>query len=170
MANGPLWFGLICGGFFFLVTLVLGAGLIYFSIRSKKKADASQGWPGVTGKVLAATVRESINRDEDGNETVSFYPQVEYTYEVNGQDLRSKRLSFGGVVAQKSREKVQAILQQYPIDSTVLVYYNPANPSEAVIERTAGGAKWALVVGIIVLVIAACIGLVMLVSLVRNFM
>ncbi len=170
MANGPLWFGLICGGFFFLVTLVLGAGLIFFSIRSKKKADASLGWPSVTGKVLAANIRESINRDDDGRETVSYYPQVEYTYEVNGQDLNSKRLSFGGVVAQQTRDKVQAILQQYPVNSTVLVYYNPANPAEAVIERTTGGAKWALVVGIIVLVIAACIGLGMLGSLVRNFM
>ena len=168
MESFPLLFGLLCGGFFFLVTLAIGVGLIIFSRRSKKKADASLTWPSVLGKVLATSVRESITHDEDGRQTVSYYPEVEYTYEVNGQDFTSKRLSFGGLVTRKTRAEVVTHLTQYPVDSTLLVYHNPQNPREAVIERTSAGAKWALVVGVIISIIAACIGLVMLISLVRN--
>lgn len=169
MASFPLLFGLLCGGFFFLITLALGVGLIIFSNRSKKKADASLTWPSVPGRVISANVRESINRNDDGLETTSYYPQVEYTYEVNGQDLISKKLSFGGIIAQKTRDTVVTHLAQYPAGSTVLVYYNPLNPGEAVIERTQAGARWALVVGLILVGIAACIGLMGLVSLIRNW-
>jgi uncharacterized membrane protein len=49
------------------------------------------------------------------------------------------------------------------------VYYNPEKPAEAVVEQTSGGAKWALIVGIIILVIASCIAIGLLVGAIRNF-
>jgi hypothetical protein len=51
----------------------------------------------------------------------------------------------------------------------VLVFYNPEKPTEAVVEQTSGGAKWALVVGIIVLIMAVCIAAVLLIGAIRNF-
>ncbi len=167
MDQFPLYFGLACGGFFFLIVLAAGVGLLIFASRSKKKADLSQGWPSVTGKVLATSVRESRNNEED-RVTVSYYPEVVYQYEVGGRDYSSKRINFGGLIAQKNAEVVKKVLEQYPVGSTLLVYYDAQNPAEAVIERTSGGAKWALVVGILGLVIAGCIGLVLLISLLLN--
>jgi hypothetical protein len=169
MERMPFYFAAICGGFFFLILLVLGGGLIFYSLRSRKKADQSRGWPSTNGKVIASEIRESKSTDEDGRVKVSYYPHVEYAYEVNGQNYISKQISFGGVLGYNDRTKVQAKLEHYPVGSTVLAFYNPEKPAEAVVEQTSGGAKWAMVVGIIILVIASCIAIGLLVGAIRNF-
>jgi hypothetical protein len=40
----------------------------------------------------------------------------------------------------------------------VTVYYNPNNPSEAVLERAAGGSVLGIVIGIIFLLVSLCVG------------
>jgi len=169
MESVPFYFAAICGGFFFLILLVLGGGLVFYSYRSRKKADQSLGWPSTNGKVIVSEIRESKSTDEDGRVKVSYYPHIEYTYEVNVQHFNSKQISFGGVLGYNDPAKVRVILDHYPIGSTVLVYYNPEKPAEAVVEQTSGGAKWALIVGIIILVIASCIAIGLLVGAIRNF-
>jgi hypothetical protein len=166
----PILFANVCGGIFVLALLGLGAYLIFFSLRSKKKAEDSQGWPSTNGTIVSAEVKRSVNRDEDGHESYAYYPAVEYTYQCAGQTFTGKRLSFGGLVAQKNPAAVQTALQKYPAGGAVTVYYNPDNPSEAVLERQAGGVKWALVIGIICLVLSVCIACPLLVSLIRTIL
>ncbi len=168
MDQFPLYFGLVCGGFFFLFVLAAGVGLLIFGSRSKKKSDLSQGWPSVTGKVLASSVRESRSNEDNGVK-VAYYPDVAFQYEVAGKDYSSKNRSFGAVTPLKSQEAVLRILEQYPVDSTLLVYYDPQNPTQAVIERAADGIKWVLVLGILALIVAGCTGLGLLVSLITYF-
>ena len=166
----PVLFANACGGIFVLVLLALGTYLIVFSLRSKKKAEASQGWPSVAGTMTLSEVKQSINRNEDGIESISYYPAVEYTYQYAGQSFTSKRLQFGGVQGQKNSTNAQKVLARYPQGGSVTVYYNPENPSEAVLERQAGGSKVSLVIGIILLVLSVCIACPLLVSLVRNLL
>lgn len=169
MESVPFYFAVICGGFFFLILLVLGGGLVFYSLRSRKKADQSHGWPSTNGKVIVSETRESKSTNEDGKTKVSYYPHIEYTYEVNGQHFTSKQISFGGVLGYSDRTKVLAKLEHYPVGSIVLAFYNPEKPAEAVVEQTSGGAKWAMVVGIIVLVMAVCIAAGLLIGAIRNF-
>jgi hypothetical protein len=166
----PILFANLCGGIFVLALLGLGIYLVVFSRRSKKKAEESQGWPSTNGTVISSEVKRSVNRDEDGHETYAYYPGVEYTYQCAGQTFTGKRLSFGGLVAQKDPSAVQTALQKYPPGGVVTVYYNPENPSEAVLERQAGGLKGSLTIGIICLVLSFCIGCVLLGSLVYNIL
>ena len=169
MERMPFYFAAICGGFFFLVLLILGGGLVFYNARSRKKADLSHGWPSTNGKVIVSEIRESKSTDEDGRIKVSNYPHIEYAYEVNGQNYISKQISFGGVLGYNDRDKVQTKLEHFPVGSMVLAFYNPEKPTEAVVEQTSGGAKWALVVGIIVLIMAVCIAGVLLIGAIRNF-
>jgi hypothetical protein len=164
----PVLFANLCGGIFVLALLVLGIYLVVFSLRSKKKAEESQIWPNSPGTVTLAEVKRSVNRDDDGNESYSYYPKVEYTYQVGGQMFTGKRLAFGGLVAQKNPASVQKDLERYPVGGQVTVYYDPGKPSEAVLERQAGGLKWGLIVGIICLVLSLCIACPLLFGLVRN--
>lgn len=164
----PILFANLCGGIFVLALLVLGIYLVVFSLRSKKKAEESQNWPGTSGTVTLAEVKRSVNRDEDGNESYAYYPSVEYTYPVGGQTLSGKRLAFGGMVAQKNPASVQKNLERYPVGGQVTVYYNPEKPSEAVLERQAGGLKWGLIVGIICLVLSLCIACPLLYGLISK--
>jgi uncharacterized SAM-binding protein YcdF (DUF218 family) len=166
----PLGFGLLCGGFFFLLTLAGGAGLVWYSANSKKKAGASLQWPAAPAVITVSDVRQSTSTDEDGHTSYSYYPRVEYTYEVAGETRTSKQVAFGGVRGYNSPDRVRQDLEKYPAGAAVTAYYNPEKPSEAVLERIAGsGAKTAKIMGIILIVISACIACGLLVGVVSNF-
>ncbi len=169
MSNVPLGFALVCGGFFCLIISALGIFLVASSIRSRKKAESSQGWPSTTGQVTLAEVKTSANTDDDGNTTYQYYPGVQYDYQVGGQTYNGKRLSFGGIVASSSQAKVAEDLKKYPVGGEVAVYYNPESPSEAVLVREAGGFRWGMTVGIICLALGVCIACPLLIGVVRNF-
>ena len=166
----PLGFGLICGGFFFLITLAGGILLILLSAKSKKKAGASQQWPNVPGMISVSELRQSTNTDDDGHISYAYYPHVEYSYSILGQSYTSKQIAFGGVRGFNNPNQAQTALVKYPVNTPVQVFYNPQNPSEAVLERIAGeGAKGTKVIGIILLVLSVLIACPLLIGLIRNF-
>jgi hypothetical protein len=104
----PFLFGSLCFGFFVLVLMALGIYLVVFSLRSKKKAEDSQNWPGTPGTITLTEVKRSVNRDDDGNESYAYYPKVEYTYQVGGETLTGKRPA-----------SVQNDLERYPVGGQV---------------------------------------------------
>ena len=53
--------------------------------------------------------------------------------------------------------EAQDILDQYPINSEVTVYYNPDDPQEAVLVRESKSTKTGLVVGVVMLVTVVCL-------------
>lgn len=173
---GPMLFFAACGGIFVLALFGLGGFLIAFSVRNRRKAEASQNWLSVPGRIVSAEVKQGTSRetkrDITGEErevtSYYYYPAVEYTYEVGGQTYTGKRLAFGGIVGHSDPAKAAAALAPYQPGSTVTVYYDPQNPAEAVLERKAGGYTWGLVVGAICLLLGACIACVLLVGIVRN--
>mgnify|MGYP000908895770 CR=1 FL=1 len=75
--------------------MAIGVGLIIFNRRSKKKVDGGLTFPSALGKVKSACVHESINHDESDHQTLSNYPAVEYTYEINDLVYINKRPSYG---------------------------------------------------------------------------
>ena len=96
MSAVPLWIGLLCGGIFALVFIILGIVLIIGNARARKRAGESQSWPITSARILVSDVRVSQTQDEDGNlQAPAYYPYVEYDYLVNGQAYQSKKLSFG---------------------------------------------------------------------------
>ena len=62
------------------------------------------------------------------------YPVVQYSYQVGGQAYQSYKLAPGPEVGGTGAGKVVA---RYPAGAQVMVFYNPQNPSEAVLERKA---------------------------------
>ena len=170
MEKVPFGFALLCGGFFLIITLVLSGGLIFYSIRSKKKAGMSQSWPASDGKVIVSEIRESASTDDDGYTSYSYFPHVEFSYAVAGQKYSSNRISFGGVQGSSKQTKAQQTVNKYPIGTPVTVYYDPQKPSEGVIERSAGSSKLAMTMGIILMVISFLIACPLVIGVIRNFL
>ncbi|MBN1979605.1 MAG: DUF3592 domain-containing protein [Anaerolineae bacterium] len=166
----PLIFALFCGGIFIVALAALGIFLIAFSLRSRKKAAASQSWPATFGQITKAEVKQSASTDDDGRTTYAYYPAVEYTYQIGGQTYTSKRMSFGGVVAYGSWAKAEAGLARFPVGSQVTVYYNPEKPAEAVLEQKAGGFAWGMIVGAVCLALGACIACPLLIGIATNLL
>jgi hypothetical protein len=155
---GVTIFGAICGAVFILGFMGVGIFLIYRSVQSRKKAEASQGWPSTIGQINESRVSHSVYTDTDGDSRDSYTPYVEYTYQVAGQTYTGREITFGFKQGFSNASKAQAMLAKFPVGAQVNVYYDPADPQQAVLERQAGGYGAGLVLGIIFLVIGACLG------------
>ncbi len=159
--------GLLCIGSFLLLFVAGGVYLIVTSVRSRRKAQASQSWPSVTGRVLAADIVEYVSRDEDKT-TRSYHLAVQYEYEVNGQRYVGDKVNIGPVRRNINPRRSQEILARYPVGGNVTVYYNPVNPQEAVLERAAAHTTAILVLGIALILVPSFIACLLLVTLVLS--
>lgn len=113
-------------GFVLLILNAIFLGIIFF--MRKKMAAVSQ-WPSTMGTVLMSTLER-----RSSSEGSTDYPVVQYSYQVGGQAYQSYKLAPGPAVGGTGAGKVVA---RYPAGAQVMVFYNPENPSEAVLERKA---------------------------------
>ncbi len=164
----PALLALACGSIFILALIGLGLFLVIQGTRSRRKAGESLQWPSVSGVIVETQVREARNTDDDGNIDVSYYPRVDYTYEVGGQTYRSHLIAFGAIKPVKNAAQVQKGLERYPMGGPVTVYYNPEKPSEAVLERAPAHTQALLVIGVICLVLALCLGGPLILGVINN--
>lgn len=153
----PLLAALLCGGFFCLVFGGLGIGLILYSRKQHQKAAASQNWPVVDAQIVLAEVREQRDLDAEGDLRQTYYPHVEYTYQVAGITYQGKTIAFGGRKGFSSPRNAEKEIAAYPVGARVKAYYNPQNPKEAVLEQRAVGTNFLQIVGAIALLIALCL-------------
>jgi hypothetical protein len=114
--------------------LVLG-GLGFFLYKRNQQSMAyrqsTQTWHSTTGTILMSSVQSSYS-----GRSHSTYPVVVYQYEVNGQRYQSQRIKAGEQFLNvRVIGQAEATVNRYPIGATATVYYNPANPSESVLER-----------------------------------
>ncbi len=87
-----------------------------------------------------------------------------------GQDYTGRDLTFGFTQGYGNTSKAQSMLEKYPVGAQVNVYYNPADPGQAVLERQAGGFGAGLALGIIFLVIGLVLGCVGIVALITSLL
>lgn len=130
-------------GFVLFILNAVFLGIIFFMRR--KMAAVSQ-WPSTMGSVLSSRV-EQRSSSEGG---YTDYPVVQYSYQVGGQTFQTIKLAPGPEVGGTGARKVVA---RYPAGAQVMVFYNPQNPSEAVLERKAP-AQWIMW---LILVIFDCV-------------
>jgi hypothetical protein len=77
---------------------------------------------------------------------------VTYTYQVAGQQYQSQRIYFGSEVGGSA---MTGVVKKYPVGAQVPVYYNPENPADAVLEQSSPASKVLILVGVILIAVAA---------------
>ena len=127
--NSLLPIGIIVFVLFILNIIFLA--IIYF--MRKKMAEVSQ-WPSTMGVVQMSTIEQRSSSEGGYTE----YPVVQYAYQVGGQSFQSMKLAPGPEVGGTGARKV---VGKYPAGAQVMVFYNPQNPADAVLERKAP-AQW----------------------------
>jgi len=124
------------------VGAVFSAVSLYFAIgiftSGQQQNDAAANYLPVTATVLASDVVSSrtSNPGATGNVT-SYQPRIEFEYEVDGKTYRSKRFAY--LVSGFDRETVEGIVKRYPVGGRCTAYYDPAQPRQAILHRSAGG-------------------------------
>lgn len=155
-----IWIMIAAGGCFVTIFSGIGIFMLVKHFRDKKKLEESQAWSATSGTVTQSYIREAESRDSDGYTTISYYPEVRYSYQVMGVEYTGDQVAFGGSVGDSNRSKAGETLMQYPVGKDMLVYFDPQNPHAAVLERRMG-SKLFLIIGIIfttIGVLTACIG------------
>ncbi len=137
----------------FALFMAIGAALTIWGVFIVQNARASANWPGTPGQITESAIDVTTDAESDP----SYSPQVAYTYQVNGTFYEGYRIKFGENTYSSEREALE-ILGMYPVGQTVMVYYDPADPDNTVLEPgVSGGSYIVLSVGVIFVVVSLAI-------------
>ena len=100
-------------------------------------AARSYSWPHVTGRIISSVARSKLIRTRYGGQTAIHWPDVRYEYVVGDRRLVSDRIMF--THRGFSESATQRLVEEYPVDKVISVYFDPKNPKSAVLER---GIQW----------------------------
>ena len=91
-------------------------------------AETSHHWPEAEGVIL----RSSLITHWDAGSN-SYSARVDYQYTVGGRTYSGARISFGYAAGLDNADDADALVYQFPVNSTVRVYYLPAFPAVSVL-------------------------------------
>ena len=114
--------------------VAIGAVLLYWGSLDFTLAQKTAGWARTGGRVRASSV-ESFRQAKDGTR---YRPLVIYEYQVGTAILHGSRRSLADQ-QYRSETDAHALVTRYPHGRQVTVFYNPVQPTEAVLEP---GAPW----------------------------
>jgi hypothetical protein len=137
----------ICISLPFIIT---GVVLLFVYFRNFRKVRASQAWSAVGGTVVESWVRREESADSEGGVSYSYYPEIRYQYKVMGNEYQGDKIYFGGKTG-GLRSMAERKIAKYPTGANVMIYYQPDNPTNAVLERS---VSWVLLVFGIIFVLA----------------
>ncbi len=86
-------------------------------------------WRETEGEII----QSEIKKDEKIVSYNYYYPVIKYRYTVNGKEYTSDRIFLTKLASDYNT--VKGIVEKYPLNKKVKVYYNPFNPKEAVLKR-----------------------------------
>jgi hypothetical protein len=114
-------------GTFVLGVIIALIVLVLVKVAESRRAAA---WPQAGGRILKSGIETRHNETDDGT-AVSQVPAVEYEFSAGGIKYVGTRISIG---ESTSGAELAATLQRYPVGATVMVYYDPKDPKNCVLE------------------------------------
>lgn len=133
----------------FLIIFGLFGSLFFylFVIRTVLDVRAARGWTQTRCRIVSSQVGE-----HPGSKGTTYSVDIVFTYRVGGRQYRSNRYDFMGGSSSGYDEK-QAVVDRYPARMRTDCYVNPANPSDAVLDRDyPSGLKFVLLTALFPLV------------------
>jgi len=120
----------VCGS----VIAVLQVIRLYRDTFFFQKGKASESWERTDGHIKSASLSYEYPILYDLATSRYFVPKVEYTFEVQGKSFTGNTIRFMEI-CYRTEEKAKIELDQYSIDTTIPIYYNPQDPSQNVIHK-----------------------------------
>jgi len=148
--------GCLFGMFFLaaaLAALGAAAGTVW-AVIALASAHGSQDWPSVEGRIVSSEVRSKRvtydsssgtrpRRHSHSYTVTRYYPAITYEYCVSGKTYSGRRIMLmGSGLAEGNKAHARLVCRRYPEGKVVDVYYDPADPEIAVLERGASGQNY----------------------------
>ncbi|MDF1512259.1 MAG: DUF3592 domain-containing protein [Anaerolineae bacterium] len=117
-------------------TVLLGAAYFITTVVTRARYQGTPNWPTVTGNVQQTFVYQHDRSTSEGTIT-TFTPVVLYGYTVDSRVYEGSKRKFIPYDQSSFRSEAEAdmITARYTPGSEVPVYYNPANPAQAILEK-----------------------------------
>jgi len=125
-------------GILTLALVAAGVALLAWGGYEIKRAYESRGWPNTQGTITSSYIKKENRKDSNNRYRTTYYPKVQYQYQVEGKYYSCNRIAFGGVSGGK-RSKAKKVVDSYPSGKKVTVYYNPQDPGVGVLKA---GFSW----------------------------
>ena len=126
--------------------VIIGAVILRHGMRTAEKARQSESWPSTEGEIAYSAILYQTGTTATSNGVATYKADVAYRYKVIGANYSSSKVAFIDLASSSGR--AQSIVQRYPDKSKVEVYYNPADPSEAILEPgSVGGINFLYLIG-----------------------
>lgn len=140
-----------------LIYAAIPIGIVVVMVLKYREVRRARAWPTTAGTVVTSTVASRVLSPDDpnynpGDTNVTNEPRVEYEYTVAGKTYRGRRIDLG---EKTSSYELEAILDRYPVGTAVTVYYDPADPNTAVLDRDMAWWVWAVGIGCVLLAVGA---------------
>lgn len=120
------------GGSFtaFVMFLIMGLILHYFSSGMIKKGEESLKWP----KTIGVVIESEMIRSQDSKGSEMYSPKIIVKYNVNGGEFQTNQIDSSGSYSTSNLTSVRNIITKYSKGKNIYVYYNDKYPAEAVLE------------------------------------
>lgn len=113
---------------FFLIFFVVGSAVLVAMGGKVVSVFGAGEWMPVDAVVVSSRIRT-----HHGDDDTTYSPDVLYRYQVNGREYRSNR--FGFVNGSGGYDRARAASARFTPGTHFTAYVNPADPTDAVIER-----------------------------------
>ena len=126
----------IMTGVFGLILLIgLGVGYPFF-VRPLLKIAAAQSWASVPCEIVSSRVK--THSDSDGN---TYRVDVVYRYTYQDRNYTANRYHFA-TGSSGGYERKAEVVRRLPAGTQAICFVDPADPSEAVLERSLTSDLW----------------------------
>ncbi len=118
----------------FSILVIGGAALAAFAGHRLSRGRASLDWPRTTGTISTTRIAERSVADSGHMRRTYFYPEIEFTYALDGRERSSARVALDPKsVWSPDRRTVEALVADLVPDARVTVYVDPRRPDLAVV-------------------------------------
>jgi hypothetical protein len=141
-----------------LVPLLLcGAGAILLAVglRQAARGRETRGWTRTAGRVLESRVEASNAPDEQQGTRYGFV--IRYAYEARGGRHVSEQVWIGSAAGSVSENEAwpRRWVERFPAGSEVPVFFDPADPRQAVLVQGVPASQTRVLVGVGSVLLAA---------------
>ena len=128
------------------IFVLIGVALLVFGVRGVSRAKASEGWPKVQGRILSSEVERSrsSSRGSGSNRSRSsttYRAEILYEFKVEGVIYNGNRVAYGDY-GSSDPQHARRIVNRYPVDHEVQVFYQPGQPEECLLEPGLKKQAW----------------------------
>ncbi len=127
-----------CFGVFLFLFFVLWYAILGFIFEEASNGRDAVNWPTTSGQVVETKVTSHTSTSSSGSSrsrtrssTTSYRPWVLYRYSVDGLELENHTVQT--MTSYETRSEAMLVTDEYPVGSTVSVYYKPTDPDTSVL-------------------------------------